>query len=76
MGSVAHIGVEAGISADRAIHFYDSVIEPYRKAKGITASKAWSAYHTWKRREEEAEIDLDDLEADADTYGWDAVGSP
>lgn len=70
MGAVAHIGVEAGISADRAMHFYDAYIEPYRRDRGLTAKQAWENYHTWRRREEAAEIELDELDEVASEYEW------
>lgn len=70
MGAVAHIGVEAGISADRAMHFYDAYIEPYRRDRGLTAKQAWENYHTWRRREEAAEIELDELDEVASEYVW------
>lgn len=73
MGAVAHIGVEAGVSADRAMKIYDAYIEPYRKASGLTAREAWQNYNVWKKREENAAIELDELEEGAEYFAFGEV---
>lgn len=70
MGSVAKISMEAGISAERAMSFYDSVIEPYRRANNLTGAKAWENFHKWERMEAETEEELAELEEAAEEYGW------
>ena len=70
MGSVAKISMEAGISAERAMSFYDAVIEPYRKANKLTGAQAWANYHKWERLQAETEEELEELEAAAEDYGW------
>lgn len=70
MGSVAKISMEAGITAERAMSFYDSVIEPYRKSAGLTGKQAWENYHKWERLAAETEEELAELEEAAEEYGW------
>lgn len=62
--------MEAGITAERAMSFYDSVIEPYRKSAGLTGRQAWENYHKWERLEAETEEELAELEEAAEEYGW------
>ena len=70
MGSVAHIGAERAISAEKAMSFYDRIIEPYRKQYNLTGAKAWENYHKWERMQIESEEQLQELEEAAADYQW------
>ena len=70
MGSVAHISAERMISAEKAMSFYDRIIEPYRKQYGLTGAKAWENFHKWERMQIESEEQLQELEEAASEYHW------
>jgi len=76
MGALLRVDPEASISANRALQFFDTVIEPYRKdlqsrlGRGVTAQEAWSEMHRWQKLQFQSEEDMEQLEKDADAYGF------
>jgi hypothetical protein len=77
MGALLRVDPEASISANRALQFFDTVIEPYRKTlstrwgRSATAQEAWGEYHRYKQLEKQAVEDMKQLQQDAIDFGFD-----
>ena len=70
-GHIAKINQGNTEKVERALHYFDNVIEPYRKQEGLTYDKALANLHKWEKNREKLIEEADKLANQAIEYGFD-----
>jgi hypothetical protein len=70
-GHIANINQANTEKVERALNYFDNVIEPYRKQEGLTYDKALKNLHKWEKNREKLIEAADDLANQAINYGFD-----
>lgn len=54
----------------RALEYFNSVVEPFRKSEGLTGTKAYEKIHVWERGEYLTLEEAEEAEEEASRYGF------
>lgn len=70
-GHIAKINQGNTEKVERALNYFNNVIEPYRKQEGLTYEKALADLHKWEKNREKLIEEADKLAQQAIQYGFD-----